>query len=574
MNPFAGAQRVARARRPAVEGGQHALATPLALRAFRWLISAAFVSNAGVWIWGVMGGYVMAHLTHVPSLVAALPVALALPGVLFALPAGAVADASDRRLVLLTAKALYCAALAGLALLSFSGALTPFALLVFALVLGTANTFSTPAWWATIGQLVPERLLSRALSLDGLQWNLGQVVGPVLGGSLLATIGTAGMFGVAALLVAALVAFLLVWRGRARSRLSSPAEAAAEAMNGAVAAGVRYLANAPALQVVCWRTVLFVLPGCALPALLPLFGARVLGIGSLGYGLLLAAVGTGSVIGAATLPRVYERLQPDTVVGIAALVSAASTVALVLVHERAVAAVALAASGAAWLASVTSLNLTVQQAVPRWVLSRALGSYLMVFQASVVLGGLVWGAIADIIGVQRALLVAAGTLLPGAVILRWLRLPAVESRDLQVVARPQPELLVEPEHDDGPVMIVVDYQIDPDDDEAFIELMEEVRVVRRRTGATRWSLFEDAKRPGHFVESFVTASWGGYLRQRSRYTAADLRMFDKANELHALAEPPTIGYFIHPESVLAYRRRARWRRLRGVDRVLGKVGRE
>ena len=202
----------------------------------------------------------MAQLTHVPSLVAALPVALALPGVIFALPAGAVADVTDLRLVVLTAKFLYLLGMVGLALLAFGGALSPFALLVFAAWLGTVGTFSSPAYWSTIHQLVPERLLSRAFSLDGLQWNIGQVIGPVLGGALLAALGPGGMFAIAAGLISTIVAFLYIWRGRQRTRLTTPGEGSAEAVIGAVAAGLRYLGNAPVLQVICWRTVLFVLP--------------------------------------------------------------------------------------------------------------------------------------------------------------------------------------------------------------------------------------------------------------------------------------------------------------------------
>ena len=197
---------------------------PLQVRAFRWLFATALVSNVGVWMWSVMGGYVMAQLTHVPSLVAALPVALALPGVIFALPAGAVADVTDLRLVVLSSKFLYLLGMAGLAVLALGGALSPFALIVFAAWLGTVGTFSSPAYWSTIHQLVPERLLSRAFSLDGLQWNIGQVIGPVLGGALLAALGAGGMFAIAAALISTIVGFLFIWRGRQRSRLTTPGE--------------------------------------------------------------------------------------------------------------------------------------------------------------------------------------------------------------------------------------------------------------------------------------------------------------------------------------------------------------
>jgi MFS family permease len=543
-------------------------AGPLDVRAFRWLFATALISNLGVWMWSVMGGYVMAQLTHVPSLVAAFPVALALPGVIFALPAGAVADTTDLRLVVLTSKFLYLVGMIGLALLALGGALSPFALLVFAAWLGTVGTFSSPAYWSTIHRLVPERLLSRAFSLDGLQWNIGQVIGPVMGGALLAALGPGGMFAIAAALISTIVAFLFIWRGRQRTRLSTPGEGSAEAVIGAVAAGLRYLGNAPLLQVICWRTVLFVLPAGALTSLLPLLGSRVLDLGSVGYGFLLAAVGAGSVTAAVVLPRLYERFPLDPMLAIASIVSAVSMLPLALLHQRAVAAVALAAYGAAWLVSLTTLNLGVQHAVPRWILSRALGAYLMVFQASIVFGGLLWGAVADVVGVRVTLLIGAVCLLGGVLLTGRLRLPNVDRRDLQVVPRLQPELVSEPEEEDGPVMIMVDFQTDPEKHEAFIEAMEELRVVRRRAGATRWSLFEDAARPGRFLESFVTRSWGGYLRQRRRYTAADLRILDAARALDASGDGPKVSYFLHPESVLAYRRRARWRRLRGVDRAL------
>lgn len=552
---------------PAPEPGV-SLGAPLALRPFRLLWSSALASNIGVWMESVMAGFVMAHLTHVPSLVAALPVAASLPGVLFALPAGAVADTTDRRLVLLSTKALFFLCTLGLAVLAAVGGLSPFALIVFCAMLGTVGTFSAPAWWATMGDLVPERMLSRALGLDGLQWNVGQMVGPVLGGLLLAAAGAGAMFAVSATLMTCVVVFLLFWRGRHRSRLETPGEGAAEQIAGAIAGGLRYLANAPALQVTCWRTLLFVLPGGALGALLPLLASRELGVGPIGYGLLLAAVGAGSIVGAAVLPRLNDRFHLDVMLAAASVVSGGCTVLLVVAHQLVLAGVALAGTGAAWIVGVTALNLGARTAVPAWVVSRALGAYLMVFQASIVVGALLWGAVADAVGVRTTLLIASAGFAPGLLAVRWLGLPVVDRPDMEVVARPHPDVVAEPEATDGPVMVLVDYNVSAPHQEQFIELMEELRVVRRRIGATRWGLFEDAGRPGHFVESFVMGSWGGYLLQLSRYTAADLRIYEAAMALNSPAHQPSVSYFVHPESALSYRRRARWRRLRGFDRAL------
>jgi len=515
-----------------------------------------------------MAGFVMARLTSVPSLVAAMPLAASLPGVIFALPAGGVSDATDRRLVLLSAKTLFFLGMAGLAVVTALGGLSPFALLVFTAMLGTAGAFSAPAWWATLGDLVPERLLSRSLGLDGLQWNIGQIVGPVLGGFLLASITAGGMFAVAAALTTAVVVFLFIWRGRSRFRLSTPGEAAAERMLGAIGAGARYLANAPALQVTCWRTVLFVFPACALADLLPLVGSRYLHAGPEGYGLLLSAIGAGSVVGALALPRLKDSVHLDKMLASSSFMYGGCMVLLVLTHNDLVAAVALAGSGGAWLIGVTTLNLGAREAVPAWVVSRALGAYLMVFQASIVLGSLIWGGIADAIGVKWSLLAAAATFVPGLLTVRWLGLPVVESGEMKVVPRAHPDVAVEPEAEDGPVMIVVDYKVSPENEEAFIEVMEELRVARRRTGASRWGVFEDVGERGRFVETFVVPSWGEYLVQRARYTAADQRALDASRGLTEGEDGPTVRYFIHPESAFSYRRRARWRRLRGVDRLL------
>lgn len=547
--------------------------TPLRTRAFRWLEGAAATSNIGVWMESVMIGYVLAHLTHVPSIVAALPIAASLPGVLFAVPAGALADTADRRGVLLGAKSLYALGMLLLAITALAGKLGPLGILAFTAALGTVGTFSSPAWWATVGDLVPQRMLARALSLDGLQWNVGQVIGPVTGGLLLATLGAGPTFAIAAVMMGAIVAVLAVWRGRSQPRLASPGAGAAEKVVGAMATGARYLTNAPALQVACWRTGLFVLPAVGLTSLLPLFAAKQLGAGPVGYGLLLSAVGVGSIAGALLLPLLHDRYHLDIMVVLATISLALCTTVLALsdAAHMYIAAMALAGTGAAWLMGVTSLNMASREAVPAWVVSRALGAYLAVFQASTVVGALLWGAVADAIGVRMALLVAAASFVPGLAAVKRLGLPVIDRSDMKVVPWPAPRAEVEREPDDGPVMVLVSYNVAPGNQDRFIEVMEELRVVRRRLGASRWGVFEDAVVPGRFVESFVMSSWGEYTLQRSRYTAADTAVYEAALTLNS-GETPKEQYFVHPESALAYRRRARWRRLRGQDRALSSDG--
>ena len=105
-----------------------------------------------------------------------------------------------------------------------------------------------------------------ALSLDSFQWNIGQVVGPVLGGAVLRGAGTTVFFGLPAAVIVPLVGFLLFWRGRDDLRLSTPGASAAESLMGAISSGWRYFSNTPGLRAIAARTALYVTPATALGA--------------------------------------------------------------------------------------------------------------------------------------------------------------------------------------------------------------------------------------------------------------------------------------------------------------------
>src|SRR5258708_24892316 len=79
----------------------------------------------------------------------------------------------------------------------------------------------------------------------------------------------------------------------------------------------------------------------------------------------------------------------------------------------------------------------------------------------------------------------------------------------------------ETDPDRGPVLVTVEYSIDPVDAAEFIAAMREMRRIRRRDGAVRWGLFEDAAKPGRYLESFLVQSWGEHLRQHERITVSD-----------------------------------------------------
>jgi quinol monooxygenase YgiN len=225
----------------------------------------------------------------------------------------------------------------------------------------------------------------------------------------------------------------------------------------------------------------------------------------------------------------------------------------------------MAGAGVAWLAILTSLNVAVQTAVPRWVRARALAVYLLVFQGGLAAGSALWGVVAARLGERTALLVAAASFGAGVLAaLRW-RMQGIGALDLTPSVRPEPVTVIDPGPDDGPVLVLVRYRIEPGRADEFAAAMREMRQVRRRDGAYRWGVFEDVADPGCFVETYVVRSWAEHLRQHERFTAEDLAVRDRVRSFHVGDDPPAVSHFIHPDAATPQRRWVRWTRRHQAD---------
>ena len=192
------------------------------------------------------------------------------------------------------------------------------------------------------------------------------------------------------------------------------------------------------------RVALFILPGVALWALLPLVASERLEMGPGGYGLLLAALGLGAVGGAFLMPRVQARLSDNHLLAIASMVYAGALAVVALVPNATVVTLALIPAGTAWMAVLANVNAIVQMFLPRWVRARGLGAYQVVFFGGQALGALAWGLIAERIGLVNTFLAAAVlTALCTATLARW---PLIETRHLDrepAVFWPEPNLTVD-----------------------------------------------------------------------------------------------------------------------------------
>jgi MFS family permease len=517
--------------------------TPLRHRLYRAVWTAQLVSNLGTWMQTVGAQWLMGSLGGSALEVALVQAAITLPVFLVGLPAGALGDIVDRRKLLLLSQSMMLAAAAVLAFVTFSGGATAWLLLAMTFLLGVGQGLTLPSWQAIVPELVEPREIPLAAALAGVNMNVSRAVGPAIGGALVAVAGPEWAFALNAVSFAGVVAVIARWRRPPTERPLGP-----ERMGAAMRSGLSYALHAPKLRAVFVRAAIFVAFAGSLWALLPVLVRSDMGLGAGGYGLLLGAVGFGAVLGAVALARVQHVRSTDWLVVVASLGFGAACAVCALAPSVPAVTAALVLAGAAWITATSALNGTAIMLLPRWVSSRGLALYTLVFQGGQALSAIAWGTVAEFAGTRTALgAVAAGLVLGPAARLRW-RLPS--GGDLDVSPQPwpvAPEVADDPHPRTGPVLVTVEYHVLAEHHEEFRARMAEVGRARRRTGANRWGLFQDAADPDCFVESFLVSTWEEHLRQHGeRSTTGDRAALEAAV---ALAEgEPRVRHLLYAYS--------------------------
>jgi predicted MFS family arabinose efflux permease len=483
--------------------------------------------------------WLMTNLAPTPFMVALMQTAESAPLFLLALPAGALADIVDRRRLLLVTQSWMLAA-AALALLTLMGVVNSWLLLILTFALGLGAALNAPVWQAVIPELVSREELPSAVSLNSVAFNIARAVGPALGGFIVAAIGSWAVFLLNAASFLGVLSVLYRWQ-RARRESVWPTERVV----GAMRAGLRYVRYAPELRAVLVRTAVFISCGSALWAMLPLLARRELGLGAVGYGVLLGGLGAGAVLAAFILPKVRQKISIDLM--IACMIFLFAIVNLTLAYLRIfwLLFCAMIAGGVAWMTIMSSFNIAVQSVVPSWVRARALAVYLLVFFGGMAGGSAFWGMVATHIGIPRALLCAALALVLGTSATIFYRLRGGESLDLEPSLHwSMPPMVNEPNPQAGPVLVTVEYRIDPARADQFVEAMDAMKRILRRDGAMRWGLFRDPTLPGRYLETFLVESWAEHMRQHARVTNEDRAIQERVRAFHEGAVAPRVTHFI------------------------------
>jgi MFS family permease len=505
--------------------------------------TATLVANVGGWMYGAASAWLMTSLNPDPLIVSLVQAASTAPIFLFALPAGAFADIFDKRKYLIVIEGLTTAVSALYAAIIWLGLANPSNLLLFTFLIGAIGALGIPAWQAVVPQLVPKDDLQSAVAANSVGVNISRALGPALGGAAIVALGIVAPFWINAAANLGVNGTLLWWRPQKTATTALPAERIGRAM----AAGLRYARHSPPLRATLIRASGFFLFASTYWALLPLVARKQIASGPGLYGILLGAIGAGAVAGAFVMPRLKQKLGPDRLMAAGMLGTAATLVLYGFARDPITALVASVLAGISWIAVLATLTVSAQVSLPDWVRARGLALFTMVFFGSLTLGSALWGELAAALGLPVAhFLAAAGILLAIPATWRW-KLQAGQDVDLTPSMHwPTPITNQNIAHDRGPVLVTVEYRIKPQDRDAFMQALEPLGSERRRDGAYRWAVYEDAADPSRIVETFLIVSWVEHLRQHERVTKAD-RLVQECVHRFQLGEAPKVTHYLAVE---------------------------
>lgn len=509
---------------------------------FRALWFATFISNMGSWMHQVADGWLMATLSPDPFLVSLIQVLTTLPLFVLALPAGTLADLVDRRRYLLFTQSWMLLASGSMALFTWQEWMTPELLLLTTFVMALGVALNSPGWHAVTPEVVSREELPGAVALNGMALNCARALGPALAGVVLLYFGAAAAFLLNSLSFVAVLWVLLKW-DRKREKGGTPRESFFPAMR----VGVRHVRHSPWLRTVLVRAPLFLLSTSSLWALLPVLCKRVYGFGPRQYGLTLALFGFGAVVGAIKLlPPLRARFKIDQIVTTFWFVFALCLAGLGWAQNLPQVALFMFLAGASWLCVLANFHFVVQSSAPPWVQGRAMSIYLLCFFGAATTGSACWGYVAKVFGPREAFLTAGLTLAVCTLSRLIAPLNSAQNRNLEPSgAWPDPEVAHDLPLNHGPIMVVVEYEIDLHDAPAFREALEKLRVFRYQDGVMQWGFFVDVADPRKYREVYFEESWGAHLRHHERVTEFETEVASKVYEFHrGEGMPPVYHYAI------------------------------
>jgi MFS family permease len=501
--------------------------------------SVYFVGNA---MQTMAASWMMVELSGSSFLAALVQTAVFLPMFLFSLPAGVLADITDRRRLILLALAVQAGAGSLLAILSLTQVTGPGGVLFLIFVAGSCTALMSPAWNSTVAQSVPREELPQAIIATSVSYNGARALGPALAGLVFVTVGGAWNFALAVVSTAVMMQSIRRWPPAPHPLSRLPAER----LWGGMMSALRFAWHSHTVLAQLVRSAAYSGAGSALWALLPVIGQRQLGLGASGFGLMMGCLGSGAVIAGLLIGRVRARFGLEALVASGCVAYALVMLIAAFSRWHAPVYLALVVGGGAWMSVMSTFNTATQTSVPPWVRARAVAMHTLAALGAFAIGSAFWGALSDIAGLSAALVTAAVCMGTGPLMARRFPLRMGEMRDVTPATPSLQDLFLgkEPDPTDGPIAVEMAYRIDPHNAEDFLSAVTQLRATRRRDGATFWRVYRDLADPNRYLERFIVSSWADYLHQRARATMADHELESHARSFLLDGESVTMHHYI------------------------------
>src|SRR5713226_4071623 len=399
-------------------------------RNFRLFWFGQLISLTGTWMQTIGQAWLVLELTHSAWLLGVVGALQFLPVMLFSLFGGVLADRLPKRKVLLFTQSFAMVQATILWILVATGHVQIWEVLVLASLLGLTNSIDMPTRQAFVVEMAGREDLPNAIALNSSLFNMARVVGPGLGGLIIALLGVAPLFLLNAISFIAVIIGLALIRMNdlyaLAKRSTSKGKASKQSTLQSLREGLAYVARTPSVLLVIAVIGVISLFGINFNVVLPLFATAVLNSGPQGFGFISSAFGLGSLFSALWLAWGNNRPSIKRLL-IGSFAFCVLEILFAVSHLYMLSLVLIAAVGFAQIAFTATANTTLQTVAPDYLRGRVMSVYMLVFAGTIPLGNLFTGGIAHLFGAPIALLAGAAISLLAATVGWILRKPAEKS---------------------------------------------------------------------------------------------------------------------------------------------------
>ena len=523
--------------------------SPFKSSLYRMLWIASLFSYVGAAMYDVGASWLMTSLAPNPLFVSLITTATTLPILLFALPSGILSDIFDRRSILLITCAYMFTISTALGVLTLVGLTTTTVLLILTFALGAGTTMIRTPIIPTMSGLVSRSELPNALTLSALASNLGRVIGPTVGGFIVAAFAPWAVFFLNS---ASFIGMILVLSRLPRkpnlNNYQQQSSLPPENIIRAIRIQLRYIRYSQAAHVLIVRVGLFTLCSSALLSLLPLLAKHELALDSIGFGLLLGSFGVGAIIGGIIILPRLRKASVESLITASIVLLAIVTFTMGYVRVFDLACVVMGLGGIAYITILSKFYTIGIKSAPKWIGARVLAVYLLILNGGLVVGSVIWGAVANTFGVPVTLLVASLALAATIIARKPYSSKLLDDLDFTPASDHwslPPQFFIDPKQDDNRALVTIEYKnIDPKLSYEFERSIHELGRILKSEGMAYWELFQDPSDISHYIEIRIADTWTDHIRQHENVTKNVQDMENRILELIKDCPQPTILHYI------------------------------